>query len=407
MDQRTCPPGTDAREHTTDPVCGMTVSPERAAGMLEHQGKQYFFCSAGCLQKFQAEPARYTATPSPHAAASHVTAPPVHEAGDYTCPMHPEVRQTGPGACPQCGMALEPATPAVPVTRTVYTCPMHPEIVRDAPGACPICGMALEPTDRDGRGGGEPRAGGHDPPVLGERRPDRAPGPVSPWPRCSPGARSRTSLPGRLLAWVQLALATPVVLWGGWPFFVRGWASIVNRHLNMFTLIAIGTGTAYGYSVVATLFPDLFPHAFRGHGGGAAVYFEAAAVITTLVLLGQVLELRARSQTSSAIRALLGLAPKTARRRARGRHRGGPPARARPAGRPAPRPPGGEGAGRRRRPRGHERRGRVDGHRRADSGGEGRRRAGSSAARSTAPAASSCGPSGWAARRCSPRSSAW
>ena len=140
------PPGTDARGRTTDPVCGMTVSPERAAGVFEYQGEPYFFCSTGCLQQFQAEPARYTAAPSPHTAAVHGTVPPTHAAGEYTCPMHPEVRQTGPGACPHCGMALEPATPAVPVTRTVYTCPMHPEIIRDAPGSCPICGMALEPT---------------------------------------------------------------------------------------------------------------------------------------------------------------------------------------------------------------------------------------------------------------------
>ena len=226
--------------------------------------------------------------------------------------MHPEVRQTGPGACPQCGMALEPATPAVPVTRTVYTCPMHPEIVRDAPGACPICGMALEPTTVTAEEEVNPEL------VDMTRRfwvsvALTAPLVLFAMAEMLVGASVAHLLPGRLLAWVQLALATPVVLWGGWPFFVRGWASIVNRHLNMFTLIAIGTGTAYGYSVVATLFPDLFPHAFQGHGGGVAVYFEAAAAITTLVLLGQVLELRARSQTSSAIRALLGLAPKTAR----------------------------------------------------------------------------------------------
>ncbi|MGE3541506.1 MAG: heavy metal translocating P-type ATPase [Candidatus Tectimicrobiota bacterium] len=302
---------TGAHERTTDPVCGMTVSSEQAAGVFEYQGESYPFCSVGCLQKFQAEPARYAA-PSPHTAAAHVTAPPAHAASEYTCPMHPEIRQTGPGTCPQCGMALEPSTPAVPVTRTVYTCPMHPEIVRDAPGVCPICGMALEPTSVTAEEEVNPE-------LLDMTRRFwvsialTVPLVLFAMAEMLLGASVVRLLPGRLLAWLQLVLATPVVLWGGWPFFERGWASVVHRHLNMFTLIAIGTGTAYGYSVVATLFPRLFPHAFQGHGGGVAVYFEAAAAITTLVLLGQVLELRARSQTSSAIRALLGLAPKTAR----------------------------------------------------------------------------------------------
>jgi Cu+-exporting ATPase len=188
---------------------------------------------------------------------------------------------------------------------------MHPEIIRDAPGACPICGMALEPTTVTAEEEVNPEL------VDMTRRfwvsvVFTTPLVLLAMAEMLAGAAVARLLPGRLLPWVQLALATPVVLWGGWPFFARGWASVVNRHLNMFTLIAIGTGTAYGYSVVATLFPALFPHAFQGHGG-VAVYFEAAAVITTLVLLGQVLELRARSQTSSAIRALLGLAPKTAR----------------------------------------------------------------------------------------------
>jgi P-type Cu+ transporter len=225
--------------------------------------------------------------------------------------MHPDVRQQGPGSCPQCGMALEPVTSTMPSTRTEYVCPMHPEIVRDEPGFCPICGMALEPRT-----------------VTGEEvNPELVDMTRRFWlslvltlpllllamSEMIPGQPVQHMLPARLLTWVQCALATPVILWGGWPFFQRGWASIRNRSLNMFTLIAIGTGTAYVYSVIAILFPALFPDSFRTDGREVAVYFEAAAVITTLVLLGQALELRARSQTSSAIKALLGLAPKTAR----------------------------------------------------------------------------------------------
>ena len=230
----------------------------------------------------------------------------------YTCPMHPEVRQPTPGLCPKCGMALEPVGAEAPTTRTEYVCPMHPQIVRDAPGSCPICGMALEPRTVTGD---EENAELKDMtrrfwvsvalsvPLLAFVMGDML-----------PGQPLRHALSGRLMAWLQLVLATPVVLWGGWPFFARGWASIVNRSLNMFTLIALGTGTAYVYSVVAALAPGMFPESFRTHGGEVELYFEAAAIITTLVLLGQVIELRARSQTSSAIKALLGLTPKTARR---------------------------------------------------------------------------------------------
>src|SRR5919198_1298037 len=194
-----------------------------------------------------------------------------------------------------------------------YVCPMHPEIVRPAPGACPICGMALEARIVSGEEATSPE--------LADMRRRF-------WTSCVltlpifaaamadmlPGEPLRHAMPGRSLAWVELALATPVVLWGGWPFFARGWASIVAASPNMFTLIALGTGTAYTYSVVATLVPGIFPASFRGHGGAVAVYFEAAAVITTLVLLGQVFELQARQRTGGAVRALLGLAPKTARR---------------------------------------------------------------------------------------------
>jgi P-type Cu+ transporter len=229
----------------------------------------------------------------------------------YTCPMHPEVRQRGPGKCPKCGMTLEPVVAATP--RTEWTCPMHPQIVRDAPGSCPICGMALEPRTVGA-------VEGPDPELVDMTRRFWI-GLVLTLPLLAfvmgdmlPGQPLRHLIPGRMSAWLQLVLATPVVLWAGWQFFERSWASIVNRSLNMFTLIALGTGMAYVYSVVGTLAPGLFPPSFRTHGGEVGLYFEAAAVITVLVLLGQVLELRARSQTSSAIRALLRLAPATARR---------------------------------------------------------------------------------------------
>jgi P-type Cu+ transporter len=236
---------------------------------------------------------------------------PASDTREYTCPMDPEVRQTGPGACPKCGMALEPVS-AVPATKTEWTCPMHPEIVRDRPGACPICGMALEPRVV----------------TLEEQNPELDEMTRRFWwslaltvpmlafmvSEVLPGQPLQHVLSPAFMTWSQLVLATPVVLWGGWPFFVRGWASIVNCRLNMFTLIALGVGAAYGFSVVATVAPDLFPASFRTHGDQVGVYFEPAAVIVVLVLLGQVLELRARSRTSSAIKKLLGLAPATARR---------------------------------------------------------------------------------------------
>jgi Cu+-exporting ATPase len=229
----------------------------------------------------------------------------------YTCPMHPEVRQRGPGNCPKCGMTLEPMVATGP--HTEWTCPMHPQIVRAAPGSCPICGMALELRTTGAVEGPDPELADMTRrfwiglaltlPLLAFVMGDML-----------PGQPLRHLIPSRFSTWLQLVLATPVVLWAGWPFFDRGWASIVNRSLNMFTLIALGTGMAYVYSVVGTLAPELFPASFRTHGGEVGLYFEAAAVITVLVLLGQVLELRARSQTSSAIRALLRLAPPTARR---------------------------------------------------------------------------------------------
>ena len=295
----------ESKSTATDPVCGMEVEPTSAAGTHEHDGQTYFFCSAHCLERFRAEPARYLgpATQEPKKPSA---------ARDFTCPMHPEVHQTAPGSCPSCGMALEPAVSMPKATKTEYVCPMHPEIVRDEPGSCPMCGMALEPRTISLEEVVNPEL------VDMTRRfwislVLAVPLVILAMTEMIPGQPVQRMLGANLIPWIQLVLATPVVLWGGWPFFQRGWASIVNRSLNMFTLIALGTGTAYVYSSVATLLPGIFPDSFRGPEGGVAVYFEAAAVITVLVLLGQVLELRARSQTSSAIKALLGLAPSTAR----------------------------------------------------------------------------------------------
>jgi Cu+-exporting ATPase len=229
----------------------------------------------------------------------------------YTCPMHPEIRQSQPGSCPKCGMALELLAEPIAESRTRYVCPMHPQIVRDEPGDCPICGMALEPQTA------EVEAEDAELKAM-ERRFWISAALSLPLFILAMGhdlypAAMPAFLDARLLQWIQLALATPVVLWGGWPFFVRGWASLIHRSLNMFTLIALGIGVAWLYSLVATVWPGLFPASLRTMSGMVPVYFEAAAVITTLVLLGQVLELRARSRTGAAIKMLLGLAPKTAR----------------------------------------------------------------------------------------------
>jgi P-type Cu+ transporter len=231
---------------------------------------------------------------------------------DYTCPMHPDVHSAVPGSCPKCGMTLEAATVAAPAVRTQYTCPMHPQIMRNEPGNCPICGMTLEPMTV-AVSGANPEldsmtrrfwiCAGLTLPLIAIMVSDIV-----------PGHGLQHLLKGRLLGLFEFAIATPVVVWGGWPFFQRGWASITSRNLNMFTLISVGAGSAYLYSVVAVALPQLFPPSFRDMSGQLGLYFEAAAVITVLVLLGQVLELKARSQTSGAIKALLGLAPKTARR---------------------------------------------------------------------------------------------
>lgn len=249
----------------TDPVCGMEVDPRDAAGSCTYQGRQYCFCNESCLERFQANPQGFLA-PQPTAGAS--------PQAFYTCPMDPEVQQRGPGACPKCGMALEPAAVSLQEEGSPELTLMSRRFWVSLVLTVPLLLLTMAAMLRA--------------PHLGH------------------------ILPAGFLHWIELALATPVVLWGGWPFFQRGWASVANRSLNMFTLVAIGTGTAYLYSLFATLVPEWFPGSFRLPSGDVPVYFEAAAAITTLVLLGQVLELRARSRTSSALKSLLKLAPKTA-----------------------------------------------------------------------------------------------
>ena len=299
-----------------DPVCGMTVDPASAAASHEHGGKRYYFCCEHCLEKFRADPAKFLKPAltqrRPLAPSPAATPPQAAQRGSYICPMDPEVREPGPGPCPKCGMALEPLVTGAPAPRTEYTCPMHPEIVQAEPGSCPLCGMALEPRSVSLEEAANPEL------VDMTRRfwvstALALPVLLLAMGEMIPGQPLEQMISRALGGWLQFILATPVVLWGGWPFFQRGWASVVNRSPNMFTLIAMGTGTAYIYSVLATLAPGIFPDSFRGEGGEVAVYFEAAAVIIALVLLGQGLELRARSRTGAAIKALLGLAPKTAR----------------------------------------------------------------------------------------------
>ncbi len=261
-----------------DPVCGMSVDPARNRGSVEHAGKTYNFCSPHCAEKFKSDPDKYLAgKPAPRAVSlAQIQPAPGSKEQEYTCPMHPEVVRQGPGSCPICGMALEPRA----VTAAEEENPEQHDMTRRfwvaVAFAAPVLFLAMSDLLQ--------------------------------------GQPVQRALSPRLINWLEFVLASPAVLWSGWPLFQRGWASLVNRHLNMFTLIAFGTGTAYLYSVVATLVPGIFPESFRGEHGEPAIYFEVAAVITALVLLGQVLELRARSRTSSAIRALLNLNPKTARR---------------------------------------------------------------------------------------------
>ncbi len=300
----------------TDPVCGMKVDEQSAATRRTHEGTTFYFCSAQCGTKFDANPGAYLDKTEPlHAHKPAATTGGGHAAhkpaAGYTCPMHPEVRQPGPGSCPKCGMALEPEVPRV-AAATRYTCPMHPEIVRDEPGSCPKCGMALEPMTATGADEENAEL------IDMTRRFWISTALALPVFVLAMGAEFFPALVSGLIAprplhWLEFALSTPVVLWGGWLFFVRGWQSVLNRSLNMFSLIALGVGVAWIYSTVGLLFPGLFPANIRMEGGMVPVYFEAAAVITALVLLGQVMELRARSRTSAAIKLLLGLAPKTAR----------------------------------------------------------------------------------------------
>ena len=305
---------TDAR----DPVCGMRVDPAKSRFSHEHAGRTYYFCCGECRAKFRVDPDRFLNPPlsateaapfAPGEAAADRPAP----GSWFVCPMDPEVREPEPGACPKCGMALEAELGAEALLPTVeYTCPMHPEVVRDEPGTCPKCGMALEartvdPTDPPN-------------PELDDMTRRFWIGVAVGFPvfalamaEMALGERVSQAVGRAMSNWVQLVFATPVVLWAGWPFFERAWASLVNRSPNMFTLIGLGVGSAYLYSVAATGAPGLFPEGFR-MAGGVEPYFDTAVVIIVLVLLGQVLELRARGRTGAAIRALLGLAPATARR---------------------------------------------------------------------------------------------
>jgi Cu+-exporting ATPase len=287
----------------TDPVCDMQVAADSEHRHV-HEGTEYLFCSDSCQDKFVAVPEKYLHPEELEPVAEA-------DASLYTCPMHPEIEQQGPGACPKCGMALEPKSVPLVAAKTEYTCPMHPEIVQDHPGACPKCGMALEPRTVEA----EEDTGELDYmsrrfwasailaiPVFFSAMSAEF------WPE----AMAELINPS-LRQWIEMLLATPAVIWGGWIFYVRCWQSLVTRNLNMFTLIGIGVGVAWTYSVIGTVFPGVFPVSVFNDMGVVPVYFEAAAVITALVLLGQVLELRARSRTNAAIKLLLGLAPKTAR----------------------------------------------------------------------------------------------
>jgi len=298
-----------------DLVCGMRTEDPDTYIKYDYEGSPYYFCSEHCLDKFKKDPDRYIGPRSEGEEHHHERVLPESSSEPiYTCPMHPEVRQVGPGACPKCGMALEPVSPIQPSETTEYTCPMHPEIVQDSPGTCPICGMALEPRTVSPEQEANPEyhymrrrfiLGG----IL------TVPLVVIAMRELIPGGELITNVASaKVLEWVELILATPVVLWAGWPFFVRAVQSVINRSLNMFTLIGLGVSVAYVYSVLGVLFPQIFPDLMKNKEGTVGVYFEAAAVIVVLILLGQVMELRARSQTGAAIKALLGLAPKTARK---------------------------------------------------------------------------------------------
>ncbi|ABM03784.1 heavy metal translocating P-type ATPase [Psychromonas ingrahamii 37] len=292
------------QDQLNDPVCDMSVSHD-SKHTYDYADKQYLFCSEHCLKKFKEQPEQYL---------DKETSPPSKTEGEsktYTCPMHPEIQQHDPGTCPKCGMALETIGVSATATATTYTCPMHPDVTQDSPGNCPKCGMALEGETSGGEQKNEElidmsrRFWGCTalalPVFFLAMTADMLPGWLPNW------------LSLQMVQWIECALATPVVVWGGWPFFVRGWQSVRTWNLNMFTLIALGVSVSWSYSMVALLLPGLFPTIMQMSDGLVPVYFEAAAMITTLVLLGQVLELRARSRTNAAIEMLLSLAPNTAR----------------------------------------------------------------------------------------------
>lgn len=268
MNHQTHEHGSHQKEPVRDPVCGMAVDPNSVSYRETIADEGYFFCSQKCQSKFRKEPSRYVSHGSSSQASSEVQ-------GEYTCPMHPEVRQSAPGQCPKCGMALEPKTVSTAEEPNAELVDMKRRFWVSLILTIPVLIAA-----------------------MGE---------------LIPGEPLLHVASQRTWTWFEFIVGSPVILWGAWPFFVRGWHSIVNRSLNMFTLIGLGVSVAYVYSLVATLAPGTFPASFRDSGGNVAVYFEAAAVIVTLVLLGQVLELRARSQTGAAIKSLLGLAPKRAR----------------------------------------------------------------------------------------------
>lgn len=301
-----------------DPVCGMSVSTD-SKHQQNHNGEQFYFCSSGCHDKFTSEPEKYlhskpqrdtlNKSSTSHESKSSDTT----ETGSiyYTCPMHPEIHENEPGNCPKCGMALDAVGELSMATTTEYTCPMHPEVIQDHPGSCPKCGMALEAKtinaeDNNDELNDMSRRFKYSsilafPVFLLAMIADLAPSLLP------------NGLSMQAVQWIEFALATPVVIWGGWPFYVRAVQSVITWNLNMFTLIGLGVSVAWTYSMVALLLPGIFPPVMQMEGGLIDVYFEAAAVITALVLLGQVLELRARSQTNDAIKMLLGLAPNTAR----------------------------------------------------------------------------------------------
>lgn len=303
-----------------DPVCSMDVD-DTSNYNIKHNSKNYYFCSKSCLEKFKNNPEKYIVEDKNNldyscceSTTGHIKEESKASSDQYTCPMHPEIVKDTQGSCPKCGMALEPIAPSVSKEKVEYTCPMHPEIIQDSPGNCPICGMALEAVT----------VAVEDDNIELKNMNKRFWGSVLlsfPLLIITMGGMIpsihiwiESIISTRILIFVELILATPVVLWGGYPFFIRCWQSLVNKSLNMFTLIGLGTGVAYLYSFVATIFPNIFPDAFRDESGKVGVYFEAAAVIVTLILLGQVLELKARGQTGKAIKSLLGLAPKTARK---------------------------------------------------------------------------------------------